>query len=252
MSDTSPHIRHRVQLPDGKHVEIVYRDHRRADGASRANPSCASQPVPAIDEASAAVPPPSTAAAQGAAEASSALSPSATAPGPTPLSPPAAIPLPAPGPSPATTPPSGPVPPAPVLPPAATTAAQSEPATPGSASGAAADESRDGAGTLEPGAQAEPLHVCFNCGGELVYPLDWIEEGERHWRIILRCPECEAYREGVFEQAIVECLDDELDRATGELLSDLRQITHANMTDEIEFFVRALEADVIGPADFHL
>ena len=34
------------------------------------------------------------------------------------------------------------------------------------------------------------LHVCFHCAGELVYPLDWSEEGPRHWRIVLRCPEC--------------------------------------------------------------
>ena len=47
----------------------------------------------------------------------------------------------------------------------------------------------------------EQLHVCFNCAGELVYPLDWSEEGLRHWRIVLRCPECESRREGVFEQA---------------------------------------------------
>jgi len=96
----------------------------------------------------------------------------------------------------------------------------------------------------------EPLHVCFNCAGELVYPLDWVEEGARHWRIALRCPECEARREGVFEQTVVEQLDDELDRATSALLNDLKRITHANMADEIEFFVRALAADVIVPSDF--
>src|SRR3981081_823066 len=63
----------------------------------------------------------------------------------------------------------------------------------------------------------EPLHVCFHCAGELAYPLDWSEEGPRHWRIILRCPECESRREGVFEQGLVERLDDELDRAAGLL-----------------------------------
>ena len=73
-----------------------------------------------------------------------------------------------------------------------------------------------------------------------MYPLDWSEEGSRHWRIILRCPDCEATREGVFEQATVESLEDELDRATGELLGDLKLITHANMTEEMEFFIRAL------------
>lgn len=96
----------------------------------------------------------------------------------------------------------------------------------------------------------EQLHVCFHCGGELVYPLDWAEEGARRWRIVLRCPECESRREGVFEQSSVERLDDELDRATGELLSDLRRMTHANMSDEIETFIRALDADLIEPSDF--
>lgn len=99
-------------------------------------------------------------------------------------------------------------------------------------------------------AAPERLHVCFHCAGEFVYPLDWSEEGSRHWRIILRCPDCEATREGVFEQATVESLEDELDRATGELLGDLKLITHANMTEEMEFFIRALNADLIIPSDF--
>lgn len=135
MSDTSPHIRHHVQTPDGKHMEVVYHDHQHVS---------------------------------------------------------------------------------------------------------------------DPPYAPDPLHVCFNCTSELVYPLDWAEEGTRHWRIVLRCPECEALREGVFEQAVVEQLDDELDRAAGTLLSDLKRITHANMADEVEFFVRALEADVIVPSDFEL
>jgi hypothetical protein len=94
------------------------------------------------------------------------------------------------------------------------------------------------------------LHVCTSCGGELVHPLDWSEEHPGFWRILLRCPECEEVREGVFGQAAVERLDEELDRATAALLSDLRRMTHANMTQEIEFFVRALQADVIVPSDF--
>jgi hypothetical protein len=94
------------------------------------------------------------------------------------------------------------------------------------------------------------LHVCFHCAGELAYPLDWSEEGPRHWRILLRCPECESRREGVFEQSAVERLDDELDRGSSALLGDLRRMTHANMSEEIEFFVRALDADVVTPNDF--
>jgi hypothetical protein len=96
----------------------------------------------------------------------------------------------------------------------------------------------------------EQLHVCFHCAGQLVYPLDWSEEGQRHWRVVLRCPECESRREGVFEQSAVERLDDELDRGSSALLGDLRRMTHANMSEEIEFFARALHADVITPGDF--
>jgi hypothetical protein len=100
------------------------------------------------------------------------------------------------------------------------------------------------------GCAPEQLHICFHCSGELVYPLDWSEEGARHWRVVLRCPECESRREGVFDQGTVERLDDELDRGSGALLGDLRRMTHANMSEEIEFFVRALEADLITPSDF--
>ena len=99
-------------------------------------------------------------------------------------------------------------------------------------------------------APGEALHVCSRCAGELVHPLDWVEESPGRWRILMRCPDCDALREGVFGQALVERLDEELDRATGALLSDLRQLTHANMVEEIEVFSRALELDLIGPNDF--
>ncbi|HUN78044.1 MAG TPA: hypothetical protein VMU32_03915 [Solirubrobacteraceae bacterium] len=111
----------------------------------------------------------------------------------------------------------------------------------------------DGARGTEPAQPTpttEPLHVCFYCASELVHPVDWTEAGTGRWRILLRCPECEATREGVFEQPAVEDLDDELDRATGALLSDLQRVTHANMAEEIDIFVRALQADLIAPSDF--
>jgi len=102
----------------------------------------------------------------------------------------------------------------------------------------------------EPQSVPGQLHICFHCTSELVYPLDWSEEGPRHWRIVLRCPECESRREGVYEQRTVERLDDELDRGSSALLGDLRRMVHANMSEEIEFFVRALEADLVMPSDF--
>lgn len=99
-------------------------------------------------------------------------------------------------------------------------------------------------------APGEALHVCPRCAGGLVHPLDWVEESPGRWRILMRCPDCDLRREGVFGQALVERLDEELDKATGALLSDLKQLTNANMAEEIELFSHALQLDLIGPSDF--
>jgi len=54
----------------------------------------------------------------------------------------------------------------------------------------------------------------------------------------------------VFEQDIVERFDEELDRGTEALVRDLKNLMHANMEDEIDRFVSALEAGHIVPEDF--
>jgi hypothetical protein len=99
-------------------------------------------------------------------------------------------------------------------------------------------------------APGEALHVCPRCAGELMHPLDWLEESPGRWRVLMRCPDCELRRNGVFGQALVERLDDELDKATAALLGDLKRVTHANMAEEIDLFTRALDADLILPCDF--
>lgn len=96
----------------------------------------------------------------------------------------------------------------------------------------------------------EPLHVCECCSGDLVYPLDWIEEGTSSWLMILRCPDCEAIREGAFSQQAVDLFADQLDRGEAELLRALKRVTHENMTEAADFFIRALHADLIVPSDF--
>ena len=105
-------------------------------------------------------------------------------------------------------------------------------------------------GSTPTSAPGEALHICPRCSGQLVSPLEWGEESPGRWHILMRCPDCDLMRDGVFGQGLVERLDEELDRATGALLSDLKRLTHANMVEEIELFSRALELDLIGPSDF--
>jgi hypothetical protein len=66
----------------------------------------------------------------------------------------------------------------------------------------------------------------------------------------LECPNCSWRGAGEFDQEIVDDLEDQLDLGTKALVRDLRRLVRANMEDEIERFVRALDADAVLPMDF--
>jgi len=93
------------------------------------------------------------------------------------------------------------------------------------------------------------LHVCPDCSSELVHPVDWEEVGP-HWRIDLRCPNCECVHSGTWDHETVEAFDEALDRGTQTLVRDLRHLARANMEDAIERFSLALRIDAILPEDF--
>jgi hypothetical protein len=100
---------------------------------------------------------------------------------------------------------------------------------------------------------AEPhqdLHVCVECCSDLVYPVQWEESGPENWSVLLHCPNCDVYREGVFTQDTVEIFDEELDRGADALARDYKRLMRANMAEEIERFVGALNSDAILPEDF--
>ena len=99
---------------------------------------------------------------------------------------------------------------------------------------------------------AEPteLHVCAECGSNLVYPLDWSPTPNRRWSVVLRCPECDTTVQGVYDQPVVDRFDEELDRAAEQILDDLTRLARANMEDEVERFVGALQAGHILAEDF--
>ena len=94
------------------------------------------------------------------------------------------------------------------------------------------------------------LHICAECSSNLVYPTEWEEAGPENWRVALRCPNCEWSAVGVFPQDLVDRFDEELDHGTEQVVSDLKQLMQANMTEEIDRFVAALEAGALLPEDF--
>jgi hypothetical protein len=101
-----------------------------------------------------------------------------------------------------------------------------------------------------PAESTQDLHVCMDCASELVYPVQWEEAGPENWTVLLHCPNCDVYREGVFSQDNVEEFDEELDRGADALARDYKRLLRANMADEIDRFIGALESDAILPEDF--
>lgn len=94
------------------------------------------------------------------------------------------------------------------------------------------------------------LHICTQCSSELVYPIEWEEAGPEYWRVCLRCPNCEWTASGVFPQDLVDIFDERLDHGTGQMVSDLKHLVRAIMTEEIDRFVEAMDSDAILPEDF--
>ena len=94
------------------------------------------------------------------------------------------------------------------------------------------------------------LHICPDCESDLVQPLAWSEPLDGGWELELSCPNCRWNTEGVFSQEEVYELEDRLDEGLEDMLRDLKRLTHANMVEEIDRFVVALNANHILPEDF--
>jgi hypothetical protein len=100
------------------------------------------------------------------------------------------------------------------------------------------------------GAEEVDLHLCPECSSDLVYPLEWAPVDSCHWRVDLRCPECEWRGSGLYEQAVLDRFDNALDEGTDAMVVNLRRLQRTNMEAELERFGMALSTDLILPEDF--
>jgi hypothetical protein len=100
------------------------------------------------------------------------------------------------------------------------------------------------------GRKQSGLHVCPDCHTHLVQPVSWTEAGSGQWQLDLHCPNCDWAGEGVYSQQQIERFEDTLEDGVQNILDDLKRLTYANMTAEVEAFAAALQADLILPEDF--
>ena len=94
------------------------------------------------------------------------------------------------------------------------------------------------------------LHVCPRCRGDFVFPVDWEATSQKEWRMTVRCGECDDERELVVPNAEAARFDEVLHRQQAAIACAAERLDRERMASEVEAFVSALAADLVGPDDF--
>jgi predicted aminopeptidase len=88
------------------------------------------------------------------------------------------------------------------------------------------------------------------CGRDFVNPVDWEPAGSEHWGLLLRCGECETWREVTVTNAVARRYDAELNRRADIVAASLERLDRERMIVEAEAMTIALRLCLIDAADF--
>jgi hypothetical protein len=99
-------------------------------------------------------------------------------------------------------------------------------------------------------AVARDLTICSTCDGHFVYPLRWRAVGPQHWRIELRCPDCEGRGTVVEHQSVVDHFDELLEQGAADLARDLHTLVQLAIDAAVEELHVSLASGLLLPEDF--
>jgi hypothetical protein len=94
------------------------------------------------------------------------------------------------------------------------------------------------------------LEGCPMCGRDFVNPVEWEPVGSEHRWILLRCGECETWREVTVTNAVARRYDVEVNRRAAGLAASWERLDRERMIDEVEAMTTALRLSLIDAADF--
>jgi hypothetical protein len=80
--------------------------------------------------------------------------------------------------------------------------------------------------------------------------VSWEEAGEEHWHMLLRCAQCETYRDVTVGNDVAALYERDLQRGMSEIAAALERADRARMLAELPVLIAALERDLIDAADF--
>lgn len=96
---------------------------------------------------------------------------------------------------------------------------------------------------------AHDLTFC-GCGCDYVQPVQWDEAGSKHWRMEMRCPNCENCTTTIVSDEVVDYYDLEMEMGARVLAKSLHDAVAQREEDEIARLRLALDTELILPEDF--
>jgi len=94
------------------------------------------------------------------------------------------------------------------------------------------------------------LHQCAVCRADFVVPVMVEAVDDAHWHIVLRCGECQTYRDVVVTNGVAERYERDWERGVEEIAAAYRRVERERMVADLEVLIGALERDLIDAADF--
>lgn len=106
-------------------------------------------------------------------------------------------------------------------------------------------------GEMGPSERGRLLQRCpgSKCERDLVQPIEWEEIKDVGYEILFECPNCGWSAWETHDYETLKYYDKLLDAGEDALLKDYQDRVKANMTDETNRFIRALNAGHILPED---
>lgn len=97
---------------------------------------------------------------------------------------------------------------------------------------------------------ARDLTTCGACACDFVQPVEWDEAGPRHWRVTLRCPNCQSIGTVVIGDEVVDQYDIVLERGAATLARALHELVETNIDEQARRLRGALDDGRMLPEDF--
>jgi len=94
------------------------------------------------------------------------------------------------------------------------------------------------------------LHQCRFCHHDFVVPVWWEEVDDEHWHMLLRCAQCETYRDVTVGDDVAQAYEQDLQRGRSEIAASLKRSDRERMLAELPVLIAALERDLIDAGDF--